>query len=346
MRYTLQDKVQALLDSLAQAFDLDSEQVFVSASVGIAISPHDADTVEDLFKHADQALYEAKGAGRNCLRFFTSELRDAAQRRARLAADLRVALERNEMEVVYQPIVSFCNGQVRKAEALLRWHHPLLGAVGPTEFIPIAESTGLILPIGDWVFAQVVSQVRKWRPLFGAEFQISVNKSPVQFHQHISSAQGWVNALVADGLPGSSISVEITEGLMLEPSAAVSAHLQALRAAGLGVSLDDFGTGYSSLTYLQRLDIDSLKIDRAFMQNLRSHSKDLALCEAIISMAHALGMKVMAEGVETHQQSMLLQTAGCDYAQGYYFALPMSAPDLEKWMLVRSMAPANGSDPT
>jgi len=341
-RVALQHKVQTLLGALAQAFELDSEQVFISASVGIAIYPQDAGSVEELFKHADQALYEAKGAGRNCLRFFTPELRDAAQRRSRLATDLRAVLERDELEVVYQPIITLATGEVLKAEALLRWHHPLLGDVSPAEFIPIAESTGLILPIGDWVFCQVVEHICRWRSLFNAEFQISVNKSPVQFHQHISCAKDWVDALRKERLPGSSIAVEITEGLLLESSAAVSAHLRALRAAGFRVSLDDFGTGYSSLTYLQRLDIDSLKIDRAFMHDLNPHSKDLALCEAIIAMAHALGMKVVAEGVETLAQSTLLRSAGCDYAQGYYYARPMSVSLFEAWWLERS--PTTGND--
>lgn len=344
IRESLQRRVQGLLDSLAQAFELDSEQVFVSASVGIALAPFDGATVEDLFKHADQSLYEAKAAGRNCLRFFTPDLRDAALRRSRLVADLRCALERQELEVVYQPIVALDSGTILKVEALLRWHHPALGDVSPAEFIPIAESTGLILSIGNWVFRQALMQVQHWRHLFGPDFQVSVNKSPVQIHHAISSAEGWAEALMQGGHCGSSIAVEITEGLLLESSTAVSAHLQALRAAGFQVSLDDFGTGFSSLTYLQRLNLDVLKIDRAFMQNLQARSKDLALCEAIITMAHALGMKVVAEGVETQQQATLLASAGCDYAQGYFYARPMSVPVFEDWMRQRAMVPADSGN--
>jgi diguanylate cyclase (GGDEF)-like protein/PAS domain S-box-containing protein len=328
----LSQRLAALLDALSQGFELRGQTVFVSASIGVALYPTDATQVEDLFKHADQALYSAKGAGRNRFCFFTPSLQVAAQQRARLDADLRLALPLQQLEVVYQPIVDMATGQVRKAEALLRWHHPVLGPVSPVQFIPIAETSGLIIPLGDWVFAQAVEQVAAWRQRFDAAFQISVNKSPVQFHRKASHAHNWARQLAQRGMPGSAIAIEITEGLLLDTSPLVTDHLTELRQAGIDVSLDDFGTGYSSLTYLQKLAIDYIKIDQSFVRNLQPGSTALSLCKAIIVMAHELGMRVVAEGVETEMQRDLLLQAGCDHGQGYLFARPMSPAVFEKWM--------------
>jgi len=191
--------------------------------------------VEDLFKHADQALYVAKGAGRNRFSFFTPQLQEAALTRLRLAADMRTALEKNQFEVVYQPIVSLSTGALRKAEALLRWHHPQRGPVSPAQFIPIAESNGLIISIGEWVFQQAAHQALQWRKTYHPDFQISVNKSPVQFHQPESQRQAWITHLHSLGLPGNSIAVEITEGVLLDATDAVEKQLNALRSSGLAV---------------------------------------------------------------------------------------------------------------
>jgi EAL domain-containing protein (putative c-di-GMP-specific phosphodiesterase class I) len=232
---------------------------------------------------------------------------------------------------VYQPIVALASGQTHKAEALLRWHHPVLGPVSPAQFIPIAEASGQIIPLGDWVFEQAVAQVADWRKRIDPLFQISVNKSPVQFYQKATHTHNWTSHLANKGLPGSAIAIEITEGLLLDTSLLVTNHLAALRDAGVDVSLDDFGTGYSSLTYLQKLDIDFIKIDQSFVRNLHPGATALSLCKAIIVMAHELGMQVVAEGVETALQRDLLLQAGCDYGQGYLFAKPMSAAAFEVW---------------
>lgn len=321
-----------LIASLSEAFDLGAEQSFVSASIGVALYPADAEEIEDLFKHADQALYVAKEAGRNCFRYFTPALQEAAQTRMRLAADLRRALPENQLHVLYQPVVDLASGEVYKAEALIRWRHPVRGAVSPAAFIPIAEAAGLIVEIGDWVFEQAARQVLEFRRSLHPGFQISVNKSPVQFHQAVHSQARWIARLAELGLGGDAVVVEITEGLLLDGRSEVKSQLQELHGAGIEVSLDDFGTGYSSLSYLQNYDIDFLKIDQSFVRNLAPGSRDLVLCRAIIVMAHALGIKVVAEGVETEYQRGWLRDAGCDFAQGYLFAPPLPPEEFGAWL--------------
>ncbi|MGD0961014.1 MAG: EAL domain-containing protein [Methylomonas sp.] len=231
--------------------------------------------------------------------------------------------------MAFQPIVDLATGQIRKAEALIRWRHPTLGLVAPSEFIPIAEDTGMIVEIGEWVFQQAAAQVKKWRALYCPNFQVSVNKSPIQFRNNASSQHRLFEHLQDLGLPGESIIVEITEGLLLDASPIVSEKLFAYRDAGMQVSLDDFGTGYSSLAYLKRFDIDYLKIDRAFVANMTEDSTDLVVCEAMIAMAHKLGMKVIAEGIETLEQRELLIKAGCDFGQGYFYSKPLPAEEFD-----------------
>ncbi len=330
---------QQILGTLAEAFSLQQEKVFISASIGISLSPVDGDQIEALLKHADQALFVAKGAGRNRFSHFTPALQEAAQQRARLTADLREALAGQALSLVFQPIVELRSGRVCKAEALLRWQHPTRGPVSPADFIPLAETSGLILEIGDWVFQQAARQVQDWRQRIDANFQISINKSPVQFRSPNAGGPpcDWTVQLQEMQLPGDAIAIEITEGLLLEADQETGRKLHALRAAGIPISLDDFGTGYSSLTYLQQYAIDTIKIDQSFVRHLRPGAKDLALCKAIITMAHELGMKVVAEGVETAGQRDLLIAAGCDDGQGYLFARPMSAGEFEAWLSQRTL---------
>jgi len=328
----LEGVLQKMLDALSAVFELSEEQVFVSASIGVTVFPDDAADIEGLLKNADQALYAAKGAGRNRYRFFTPTLQEAIQHRAQLVHDLRIALAEQQLCVFYQPIVDLMSGAVSKAEALVRWQHPQRGLVSPAEFIPIAESSGLIGPLGEWVFQQAAGQVRRWRETLHPHFQISINKSPVQFENPDSQAIPWIDQLRALGLGGESVVVEITEGLLLSDSNDVVEQLLRLADDGIQVSLDDFGTGYSSLAYLQKFDIDYIKIDRSFVRQLVAGSTDLALCQAIIAMAHTLGMKVVAEGIETEPQRQLLADAGCDFGQGYLFSPPVPAPDFEQML--------------
>lgn len=318
-----------ILRTLAEPFTLGNEQAYVSASIGITLFPNDATAIDALLKNADQAMYAAKQQGRNRFHYFTASMQESAHNRMRLATDLRGALAGEQFRVVYQPIVELATGHIHKAEALIRWQHPSRGLISPAEFIPIAEDNGLIADIGDWVFSQAARQVALWRRSIDPAFQISVNVSPVQFYSDGHSYGLWFEFLREMGLSGDSIAVEITEGLLLDGNSIVTNQLLEFRDAGMQVAIDDFGTGYSSLSYLKKFDIDYLKIDQAFVRNLSPESEDLVLCEAIIAMAHKLGLKVIAEGVETEQQKTLLAAAGCDYGQGYLFSRPVAAADFD-----------------
>jgi len=331
-----------ILHRLAEPFQLEDEIAYVSASMGITLYPDDATGVEELLKDADQAMYVAKNAGRNRLSYFTPALEQAAQSRLHLLNDLRGALAASQFRVHYQPIVDLATGRIDKAEALLRWQHPERGLVSPAQFIPLAEETGLIVEIGDWVFREAAQQVKRWRTLYGPMFQISVNKSPTQFRQSGTSHETWLDYLRELGLPGQSVAIEITEGLLLDADSGVTDKLLEFRDAGMQVSIDDFGTGYSSLAYLKKFDIDYLKIDQSFVRDLVTDPNDMALSEAIIVMAHRLGLKVVAEGVETEAQRALLSAAGCDYAQGYLFSRPMPAEELETFLQGNWLIKAEG----
>ncbi len=321
---------QDIIRNLSAVFMLEQEQALVSASVGIALYPADAGSVDDLLSHADQAMYAAKHAGRNRYCYFTWDLQKAAQLRQDIAGDLRAAITKQQFEIYYQPIVSLRSGKIYKAEALLRWNHPQRGLLEPAHFLPHAEANGMIVEIGDWVFRHAARQVQVWQRTLHPTFQVSVNKSPLQFRRDPESYQAWFDYLADLKLPANSLVVEITEGVLLEGGSQVIERLQQYKAMGLQVSLDDFGTGYSSLQHLTQYDVDYLKIDQSFVSGLETEAGDLALCEAIILMAHKLGLRVIAEGVETRMQRALLLDAGCDYAQGYAFAAPMPASQFEK----------------
>lgn len=324
---------QSIIDKLTEPFSLSDREVYISASIGIAIYPDDATSVADLIKHADQTMYAAKNDGRSCFRFFVNTMQVAAERRMRLSNDLRNALDDGQFTVHYQPIVELATGNIHKAEALLRWHHPKLGYIAPVEFIPIAEDNGTIRDIGDWVYMQSLMQVKRLMTVHGLNFQISVNKSPVQFMRDDRSHDYWIDELEAMGLPGSAVAIEITERLLINNDAKINKKLRTFHEAGMQVSIDDFGTGYSSLAYLIRFDIDYLKIDYSFISNLAPDAAEFALCEAIVVMAHKLGVKVIAEGVETEQQRDLLKKIGCDYGQGYLFSRPLPSEKLEELLL-------------
>ncbi|WP_372597336.1 EAL domain-containing protein [Amphritea sp.] len=321
-----------ILQQLSEPFILRDNRTFLSASIGIALYPSDAMTLEALMKNADQAMYVAKEKGRNRFHYFTLEMEAAAQKRRRLLNELREAINLQQFEIYYQPIIDLNNDSVVKAEALLRWNHPN-GQVSPLDFIPLAEETGLIVDIGNWVFAEVVRQLSVWQARFNTDLQVSVNTSPVQYQHENSSKLNWFGNILNHNLKPASICVEITESLLMEAGKGVADKLLKFRDLGIEVALDDFGTGYSSLSYLKQFHIDYLKIDQSFVSHLTSESQDLVLCEAIIVMAHTLGIKVIAEGVETDQQKQMLQDIGCDFGQGYLFSRPVPADKFaQQWL--------------
>ncbi len=322
--------VQKLLHCLVEPFMLGIEIAYVSASIGITFYPNDASEIENLLKNADQAMYAAKQHGRNRYSFFTPSMQEAVQARMRLAIDLRTALNENQFLLYYQPIIELDSGRIFKAEALIRWQHPVRGLVNPAEFIPVAEDTGLIVGIGNWVFQEAACQADRLKTAKSCDLQISINMSPVQFLNQEESYASWFDHLQKLGLPGNSIAIEITESLLLDSNPSVTDKLSAFRSAGMQTSLDDFGTGYSALSYLKKFNIDFLKIDQSFVRNLTPGSQDLALCEAIIMMAHKLDIKVIAEGIETELQRDLLAAANCDYGQGYLFSRPLPADAFEQ----------------
>jgi diguanylate cyclase (GGDEF)-like protein/PAS domain S-box-containing protein len=330
----LETIAESIIQALSTPFHLGQSTAYVSASIGITIYPTDATDISSLLKNADQAMYVAKHRGRNQFSYFTSSMQVAAQLRLQLSNDLRGALAANQLKVYYQPIIELASGDVTKAEALLRWHHPTLGMISPATFIPLAEDIGLINSIGDWVFRQSALQALSWylnKSSHLKSIQISVNKSPRQF------VAGSVNLDIVEwlkklSLPPACIVMEITEGLLMDDRSEVQETLLAYRDAGIQVSLDDFGTGYSAMSYLQRFDIDYIKIDQSFVRNMPNSHGDQVIVEAIIAMAHKLGMQVIAEGVENEQQRELLIAAGCDYAQGYLFARPMPAEEFDLFL--------------
>lgn len=319
-----------LLESISLPFQLGAERVYVGASIGVTIFPDDTSDIENLIKNADQALYAAKSSGRNRFNYFTSTMQEIAQARMRLVNDMRHALANGEFAVYYQPIVDLATGKIHKAEALLRWQHPQHGFISPATFIPVAEDTGVINELGDLVFDRAAMQVKRWQETCSPAFQISINKSPVQFRAEGKGHGHWLEKLEEIGLTGNAIVVEITEGLLLHADEDITATLLKFRDAGIQVAIDDFGTGYSSLAYLKKFDIDFLKIDQSFVHNLTPDSPDFALCEAIVVMAHKLELKVIAEGVETELQRDILQGIGCDYAQGYLYSKPVTAEEFER----------------
>ena len=318
---------QAILDALAEPFLIDNETAYLTASIGICLYPNDGADVTKLMQYADQAMYAAKHY-RNQFRFFTAELHHAAVARRQMANELRESLGRGEFELHYQPIVDLQTGGIDKAEALLRWRRPRREPVGPAEFIPVAESSGLINALGDWVFREASRWVLARRQRTGAPFQVSINKSPLQFvtDQTAASCLAWLDVI---GLAGAAIVIEVTEGLLLNNRPETLEKLSQFRRAGMQLAIDDFGTGYSALAYLKKFNVDYLKIDRGFVHDLANDGENQALVAAMIEMAHTLGIKVIAEGVETEAQRDWLVAAGCEYGQGYLFGRPLPAEHID-----------------
>ena len=327
---------QMILEDFSRPLTIDKQELFTSASIGISIYPADGDEPDALIKHADTAMYSAKKLGRSNHRFFTDDLNAKVRERIVLENGLRMAVQRNELRLYYQPKVNIASGCIIGAEALLRWQHPQLGLVSPEIFIPIAEETGLIVPIGEWVLRTACNQICAWHNA-GHELLVSVNLSPYQLREQ-DLCDRVTEIILQTGVLANKLVVEITESVLVENPENAIAVLNTLKSQGIAIAIDDFGTGYSSLSYLGRFPLDILKIDQSFMRNLTTDEGNTAIVRAILALAKSLGKKVVAEGVDSNTQLGFLSAHGCDFAQGYFFSPPVEAERLIQ--LVKSGAAA------
>jgi diguanylate cyclase (GGDEF)-like protein len=322
---------QRLIPRIRQPHAVDGAELHVSCSVGIAVFPDDATDIDELMRHADTAMYQAKAEGRDSAQFFSADMATRAQARLALEAQLRHALELNQLHLVWQPRVAAADDTVTGVEGLLRWQHPTLGPVPPAEFIPVAEETGLIVPIGAWVIEQACQQIAAWRRQGLPAMTVAINLSARQLRD-----AGLIDTvrvqLARHRVPAGALELELTESMVMDGAEHNLTQLHALRDLGVGLAVDDFGTGYSSLAYLSRFPIDKLKIDRSLVHDMITDPADRAITTAVIGLGHALDLKVVAEGVEEQAQAALLREAGCDELQGYLIARPMSASALTAWV--------------
>ncbi len=302
-------------ESIAKPYHLNGHQVVVDISIGISVAPVDATEPDQLLKNADMALYGAKADGRGAYRFFEPEMDARMQARRELEMDLRNALANKEFELYYQPLVNLQSNAISAFEALLRWNHPKRGLISPGEFVPVAEETGLIIPLGEWVLRKACEEAATWPE----NIKVAVNLSPFQLKSR-NLVEIVMSALAASGISGSRLQLEITESVLMQNTFATLATLHKLRGLGIQIAMDDFGTGYSSLSYLRSFPFDKIKIDRSFIQDLSNGTEPLAIVHAVTGLAKCLNMISTAEGVETHQQLQKLQAVGCNEMQGYLFS--------------------------
>jgi len=313
---------QKILDVFRQPFRVAGHDLSVTASMGITLYPFDDRGADDLLRNADVAMYRAKESGKNNYQFYVAEMTTIVSERLTLENDLRSALERGEFSLNYQPIADCRSGEITGMEALLRWKHPERGMIPPALFIPLAEETGYIIPIGEWVLRTACEQCRRWQKAGFASLYVAVNLSSRQFHQQDLTAS--IHCILQEtGLDPTCLGLEITEGLIMQQAEASVNTLRELKAMGIRISIDDFGTGYSSLSYLKRFPIDVLKIDQSFVRDIPTDQDDAAIASTIITMAHSLGLKVVAEGVETLEQLNFMRKHRCDAMQGYYLSKPL-----------------------
>jgi diguanylate cyclase (GGDEF)-like protein/PAS domain S-box-containing protein len=321
---------EKLLHSIRMPYVLDDHELHVTASIGIVVYPSDGTAVEALMQNADSAMYEAKNLGRNTYQFYRSDLNSSAGERQSLESGLRHAVDRQELQLYYQPIVNLSTGAIAGVEALIRWQHPKLGVVLPDQFIAIAEESGLIVPIGHWVLREACRQAKEWRDAGLSEMRLAVNISAVELRSKEFVAG--VESILADtGFDPKCLELELTETFLMQDSKSTSLVLSAIKALGVQLALDDFGTGYSSLSYMRRFPIDTLKVDRSFVRDLTMDASDASVVNAVINMGRSLHMRVVAEGVEAPDQLLFLKEHGCSEAQGYHFSRPLQAREFAVW---------------
>jgi EAL domain-containing protein (putative c-di-GMP-specific phosphodiesterase class I) len=325
---------QRLIPRLREVHQVEGTELRVSSSVGIAVYPDDARDADTLLRHADAAMYQAKADGRDTVRFFDAEMTVRAQERRLMESDLRQALELEQLCLHWQPRVDAKTERMVGAEGLLRWQHPVRGLVAPNDFIPLAEETGLIVPIGAWVIAEACRQIEAWRDAGVRPFGVSVNLSARQLRDDNLIAVV-KNSMQQHGVAPGVLELELTESMVMDGAERNLRQMHALRALGVSLSIDDFGTGYSSLAYLSRFPIDKLKVDRSFVLDMLADPTGRAITMAVIGLGHTLGLKVVAEGVEEPRMAEMLRLAHCDELQGYLFARPMPSPLLLQWLAGR-----------
>ena len=327
--------MEKMLAAVAQPWVIQQGEFLISCSIGVALHPDDGEEALTLLKHADSAMYRAKDNGRNNFQFFTRELNALMIEQLELETYLRRALERNQFVLRYQPRVNLATGQIVGAEALLRWRMPQRGTVAPMRFIGLAEETGLIVPIGKWVLQTACAQNKAWQDAGVPPIVVSVNVSPRQF-RHESLVQTVAEVLRSTGLEPRYLELELTESMVMHDPPKLVAMLDELKELGVKIAVDDFGTGYSSLSYLKRFPVDRLKVDRSFVENMTTESDDATIVRTIIALGHNLGLKVVAEGVETAQQARALRAYQCDEAQGFLFARAVASRVLPR-LITRSI---------
>lgn len=315
--------IQNIIDEFKRPVFAGEFSISIHISVGVATLNDRDICASELISQADKALQEVKAKGRNGLYFYDASLRSRAAVNHKLMRDLPEAFEKNQLTLVYQPIVDLGDLSVRKAEALIRWKHPLLGTVSPMIFIPIAEENGMVCQLGSWVFETAVSALANVKGRYGDDFNLSINISPLHLLAKELVPQQWLEMLLQSGLEGNNLTLEITESSLLQNTEGSKRKIKDFKQGKIQIALDDFGTGYSCLGHLNDFEIDYVKIDRSFIKDISTNLKDKLLCEAIIAMAHKLDIMVVAEGIETREQLSLLKDMGCDFGQGYYFARPM-----------------------
>jgi len=320
--------LRRLLDSISQPWAAEHGEYSISCSIGVSLFPRDGESAEQLLKCADAAMYKAKDIGRNTFHFFTPELDAAVSDHLEVANNLRRALERDEFLLHYQPRVDIASGRIVGAEALIRWNRTGIGLTPPARFIPVAEETGLIIPIGEWALREACAQNLRWQTLGLPPLVISVNLSPIQFRR-TGLVRQVAEVLKETGLDGRWLELELTESFIMQDAERINTAMGELKALGVEIAVDDFGTGYSSLSYLKRFPVDRLKIDKSFVQDVTHDPDDAAIARAIINLGHSLNLRVVAEGVETQDQMDFVRSHGCDEIQGYLFSRPLAAAEFE-----------------